>query len=161
MKLLGTAKVQGHTKKQSRNNIKKLFVEYQEALTEYHEALTKTSCKFVSRFRPHKVRQKRPKDDAKPGQGQAQMPWNGTKKVAQGHPKHTKWVPNWCQNVPRSPKWRPVVNVLFFYEFGPIQGARSAPFSVQNPIKSFKKAVRKSTLEKYHQIILKSWKNLM
>ena len=115
MKLLWTAKVQGHTKKQSRKNIKKLFVEYQEALTEYHEALTKTSCKFVSRFRPHKVRQKRPKDDAKPGQGQAQMPWNGTKKVAQGHPKHTKWVPNWSQNVPRSPKRRPVVKSSFFY----------------------------------------------
>ena len=49
--------------------------------------------------------------------------------------------------------------IIFLYEFGPIQGARSAPFSVQNPIKSFKKAVRKSTLEKYHQMMLKSWKN--
>ena len=157
MKLLWTAKVQGHTKKQSRNNIKKLFVEYQEALTEYHEALTKTSCKFVSRFRPHKVRQKRPKDDAKPGQGQAQMPWNGTKKVAQGHPKRTKWVPNWCQNVPRSPKWRPVIKVLFFIRVWTDSGCPLG--SIFGPKSDgFKKAVRKSTLEKYHQMMIKSWK---
>ena len=39
MKLLWTAKVQGHTKKQSRNNIKKLFVEYQEALMEYQQTV--------------------------------------------------------------------------------------------------------------------------
>ena len=128
--LWNARRLSGNTKKLL-CNMKKPFMEYPGAFTEYqitkklyqipwssmeyHEALTKTSCKFVSRFRPHKVRQKRPKDDAKPGQGQAQMPWNGTKKVAQGHPKRTKWVPNWCQNVPRSPKWRPVVKVSFFY----------------------------------------------
>ena len=49
-------------------------------------------------------------------------------------------------------------SIIFLYEFGRIQGARSAPFSAQNPIKGFKKAVWKSTLEKYHQMMIKSWK---
>ena len=41
---------------------------------EYHEALAKNPCKFVPRFRPYKVRAKRLRDDANPGQGHAQMP---------------------------------------------------------------------------------------
>ena len=30
--------------------------------------------------------------------------------------------------------------IIFLYEFGPIQGARSAPLSVQNPIKIIQKS---------------------
>ena len=41
---------------------------------EYQEALTNISCKSVSGFRPYKVREKKLRGDAKPGQGQAQMP---------------------------------------------------------------------------------------
>ena len=51
--------------------------EISRSFLKYQEALTKNSCKFVSRFRPHKVKLKRLKDDAKPGQYQAQMPSNG------------------------------------------------------------------------------------
>ena len=68
-------------------------MEYQGAVQKY-QALTKKTCKFVPRFRPYKVRRKRLRDDANPGQGQAQMPGNGTRKVAQGHPKRTKMVRN-------------------------------------------------------------------
>ena len=85
--------------------------EIRRSSLEYQEALTKNPCKFVPRFRPYKVRGKRLRDDANPGQGQAQMPWNGTRKVAQGHPKRTKMVRNSCQNVPRSKKWRPAVKL--------------------------------------------------
>ena len=46
-------------------------------------------------------------------------------------------------------------------DFKPIRDTLSAPFSVKNPIKCLKKAVQKSTLEKYHQMMLKSWKKLM
>ena len=75
------------------------------------------------------------------------------------NPKRTKWVPNWCQNVLRSPKWRPVVKVSFFYTS--LDGFRvPARLHFQpNPIKGFKKDIRKSTLEKYHQMIINSCKN--
>ena len=57
-----------------------------------------------------KLHKKRPKNDAKPGQGQAQMPWNGTKKAAQGH-MDTKLMPKRA----KIPKMTPGGKSIIFY----------------------------------------------
>ena len=81
--------------------IPRSFNGYQEALTEYHEALTKTSCKFVSRFRPHEVRQIRLKEDAKPGQDKRKYHEMAPKReptVSQSAPKGHQIDAKTCQD---------------------------------------------------------------
>ena len=137
---------------------------------EYQEALTKKTCKFMPRFRPYKVRGKRLRDDANPGQGQAQMPWNCTRKVSKGHPKRTKMVRNWCQNVPRSQKWRPAAKVYFFHRFwtdsGYLFGSMFAPKSYEMLPKSLpeiyggKVPANYNKINKKHTEMMRtSWQN--
>ena len=67
---------------------------------EFKEALLEKSCPNSGRIKwwtkAERICQNRPSPVANAIQWQ--------EKVAKGHPKRTKRIPNWCQNVPTSPK---------------------------------------------------------
>ena len=92
------------------------------------------------------------RDDAKSGTNA--MKWH-----QKGSPKASQSAPNGCQidvktrQDPQNDAWRQKYQILI--DFKPIRDTHSAPFSVQNLIKSLKKACQKSTPEKYQQTTIK------
>ena len=98
---------------------------------EQQEALMEISWKFVSKFRPYKVMKNWLRNDAKPGEVQAQAHQKGTKLM----PKRAKI----SQNDAEEQKYG------FLHNIEPIGGAILNPFSIPNLIKCFKKAFEKSS----------------